>query len=214
MPQDAARARWLWHVGVRRVDVAPRKWHNACTRGVSSARQSSRLLSGESVVRIHHASPLLVPRRRAPGRWLAARAGRPTASWGATWSDARGPGSGDRRDAGGGPALPRRLRPPRRGRRHGRHDRGLRLREHVAGAGRGAPRRARPPCDASGSGSSGRLRPPRSRPRRCSRAAPGASCGGCYRWRNADGSAGHVRGVDVLRVRDGKVVEKLSYVKG
>ena len=35
-----------------------------------------------------------------------------------------------------------------------------------------------------------------------------------YRWRNADGSAGHVRGVDVLRVRDGKVVEKLSYVKG
>jgi len=35
-----------------------------------------------------------------------------------------------------------------------------------------------------------------------------------YRWRNADGSAGHVRGVDLLRVRDGKVVEKLSYVKG
>jgi ketosteroid isomerase-like protein len=35
-----------------------------------------------------------------------------------------------------------------------------------------------------------------------------------YRWRNADGSSGHVRGVDVLRVRDGKVAEKLSYVKG
>ena len=35
-----------------------------------------------------------------------------------------------------------------------------------------------------------------------------------YRWRNPDGSSGHVRGVDVLRVRDGKVVEKLSYVKG
>jgi ketosteroid isomerase-like protein len=35
-----------------------------------------------------------------------------------------------------------------------------------------------------------------------------------YRWRNPDGSPGHVRGVDVLRVRDGKVVEKLSYVKG
>jgi ketosteroid isomerase-like protein len=35
-----------------------------------------------------------------------------------------------------------------------------------------------------------------------------------YRWRNADGSGGHVRGVDVLRVRDGKVAEKLSYVKG
>ncbi len=30
-----------------------------------------------------------------------------------------------------------------------------------------------------------------------------------YRW---DG--GHVRGVDLFRVRDGKVVEKLSYVKG
>ena len=35
-----------------------------------------------------------------------------------------------------------------------------------------------------------------------------------YRWRNADGSAGHVRGVDILRVQAGKVVEKLSYVKG
>ena len=34
-----------------------------------------------------------------------------------------------------------------------------------------------------------------------------------YRWRNPDGSPGHVRGVDVLRVRDGKVVEKLSYVR-
>jgi ketosteroid isomerase-like protein len=35
-----------------------------------------------------------------------------------------------------------------------------------------------------------------------------------YRWRNADGSSGHVRGVDLLRVRDEKVAEKLSYVKG
>jgi ketosteroid isomerase-like protein len=35
-----------------------------------------------------------------------------------------------------------------------------------------------------------------------------------YRWRHPDGSAGHVRGVDVLRIRDGKVAEKLSYVKG
>jgi ketosteroid isomerase-like protein len=35
-----------------------------------------------------------------------------------------------------------------------------------------------------------------------------------YRWRGSDGASGHVRGVDVLRVRDGKVVEKLSYVKG
>ena len=35
-----------------------------------------------------------------------------------------------------------------------------------------------------------------------------------YRWRNADGSGGHVRGVDLLRIRDGKVSEKLSNVKG
>ncbi len=34
-----------------------------------------------------------------------------------------------------------------------------------------------------------------------------------YRWQNADGT-GHVRGVDVFTVRDGKVAEKLSYVKG
>ena len=35
-----------------------------------------------------------------------------------------------------------------------------------------------------------------------------------YRWRGEDGAPGHVRGVDVFRVRDGKVAEKLSYVKG
>jgi ketosteroid isomerase-like protein len=35
-----------------------------------------------------------------------------------------------------------------------------------------------------------------------------------YRWRDGDGGAGHVRGVDVLLVRGGKVAEKLSYVKG
>ena len=34
-----------------------------------------------------------------------------------------------------------------------------------------------------------------------------------YTWKSADGE-GHVRGVDVFRVRDGKVAEKLSYVKG
>jgi ketosteroid isomerase-like protein len=37
------------------------------------------------------------------------------------------------------------------------------------------------------------------------------------RWRfqwNAADPAGHVRGVDVIRVRDGKVAEKLAYVKG
>jgi len=38
------------------------------------------------------------------------------------------------------------------------------------------------------------------------------------RWRydyvSQDGNAGHIRGVDVFRVRDGKVAEKLAYVKG
>jgi uncharacterized protein (TIGR03086 family) len=35
-----------------------------------------------------------------------------------------------------------------------------------------------------------------------------------FTWSGLDGSPGHVRGVDVIRLRDGKVTEKLSYVKG
>ncbi|HSE07927.1 MAG TPA: TIGR03086 family metal-binding protein [Nocardioidaceae bacterium] len=35
-----------------------------------------------------------------------------------------------------------------------------------------------------------------------------------FTWAEQDGSPGHVRGVDLLRFRDGKVSEKLSYVKG
>lgn len=35
-----------------------------------------------------------------------------------------------------------------------------------------------------------------------------------YRWVNRDGTSGHVRGVDLFRVREGQVAEKLSYVKG
>lgn len=35
-----------------------------------------------------------------------------------------------------------------------------------------------------------------------------------YRWVGEDGTPGHVRGVDLFRVRDGKVAEKLAYVKG
>jgi uncharacterized protein (TIGR03086 family) len=35
-----------------------------------------------------------------------------------------------------------------------------------------------------------------------------------FSWTNDDGTAGHVRGADVMRVAGGKVVEKLSYVKG
>ena len=34
-----------------------------------------------------------------------------------------------------------------------------------------------------------------------------------YRWVR-DGVSGHVRGVDVFRIRDGRVAEKFSYVKG
>jgi divalent metal cation (Fe/Co/Zn/Cd) transporter/ketosteroid isomerase-like protein len=35
-----------------------------------------------------------------------------------------------------------------------------------------------------------------------------------YTWTNDDGSTSAIRGVDVLRVRDGKVAEKFAYVKG
>ncbi len=35
-----------------------------------------------------------------------------------------------------------------------------------------------------------------------------------FDWTDEQGDPGHVRGVDVLRFRDGKVAEKLSYVKG
>jgi ketosteroid isomerase-like protein len=35
-----------------------------------------------------------------------------------------------------------------------------------------------------------------------------------YTWGDAGGVSGHIRGVDVFRVRDGKVAEKLAYVKG
>jgi ketosteroid isomerase-like protein len=35
-----------------------------------------------------------------------------------------------------------------------------------------------------------------------------------YDWTSKDGTPGHIRGVDIFRVRDGKVAEKFSYVKG
>lgn len=34
-----------------------------------------------------------------------------------------------------------------------------------------------------------------------------------YSWSNADGQ-GHIRGLDVFRIQDGKIAAKLSYVKG
>lgn len=35
-----------------------------------------------------------------------------------------------------------------------------------------------------------------------------------YRWLDANGKSGHVRGVDIFTVEMGKVTQKLSYVKG
>jgi predicted SnoaL-like aldol condensation-catalyzing enzyme len=35
-----------------------------------------------------------------------------------------------------------------------------------------------------------------------------------YHWVDAEGKPGHVRGVDIFCFRDGKISEKLSYVKG
>ena len=35
-----------------------------------------------------------------------------------------------------------------------------------------------------------------------------------YHWVESDGKKGHIRGVDVFKIKSGKVSEKLSYVKG
>ena len=35
-----------------------------------------------------------------------------------------------------------------------------------------------------------------------------------YHWTDETGRAGHVRGVDIFRFRQGKIAEKRSYVKG
>ncbi len=35
-----------------------------------------------------------------------------------------------------------------------------------------------------------------------------------YHWVDARGDAGHIRGVDIYKIRADKIVEKLSYVKG
>jgi predicted SnoaL-like aldol condensation-catalyzing enzyme len=35
-----------------------------------------------------------------------------------------------------------------------------------------------------------------------------------YNWEDLEGSRGHVRGVDIFRVEEGLILEKLSYVKG
>ena len=35
-----------------------------------------------------------------------------------------------------------------------------------------------------------------------------------YSWVDREGEKSHLRGVDIFRVRDGSIIEKLSYVKG
>jgi len=35
-----------------------------------------------------------------------------------------------------------------------------------------------------------------------------------FDWKGMDGTPGHIRGVDIFRVLNGKVAEKLAYVKG
>ena len=35
-----------------------------------------------------------------------------------------------------------------------------------------------------------------------------------YRWVDLQGAPGHIRGVDVYKIREGQIAEKLSYVKG
>jgi ketosteroid isomerase-like protein len=35
-----------------------------------------------------------------------------------------------------------------------------------------------------------------------------------YHWVDSQGKPGHIRGVDIYKIRDGKITEKLSYVKG
>ncbi len=35
-----------------------------------------------------------------------------------------------------------------------------------------------------------------------------------YTWMDAEGKKGHVRGVDIFKLKDGLISEKLSYVKG
>jgi ketosteroid isomerase-like protein len=35
-----------------------------------------------------------------------------------------------------------------------------------------------------------------------------------YTWTDPNGHQGHIRGVDVIRIRNGKISEKRSYVKG
>lgn len=35
-----------------------------------------------------------------------------------------------------------------------------------------------------------------------------------YTWVDAEGKPGHVRGVDIYRIKEGRICEKLSYVKG
>jgi len=71
----------------------------------------------------------------------------------------------------------------------------------------------RPPCGTSGWSYS--AAPPQARFETEEIFAAGDRCvvWWTYHWVK-EGKPGHVRGVDIFRVQDGKVAEKLSYVKG
>ena len=111
-------------------------------------------------------------------------------------------------------AVLRGLRPRRRGRDHGADDRRLRLRGDRPG-----PRRCPARGRGSGPGACGRSCSAQTRdPAFTEEESFVSGDRGVLRWRfdwsDGAGAPGHVRGVDVLRFRDGKVAEKLSYVKG
>ena len=77
-----------------------------------------------------------------------------------------------------------------------------------------AASRVRPPCARCGWSCSADAATRRSPRRSRSSPATGGCCAGGSTGPSDDGTPGHVRGVDVLRFRDGPVAEKLSYVKG
>ena len=101
----------------------------------------------------------------------------------------------------------------RRRRGDGRDDRRLRVREHVAAERRNATK-VRRRCARRGRSSSPRHPTRTSTAKTSSSPATAASCSGATRGRTTTAPTSSLRGVDVLRVRDGKVAEKFAYVKG
>ena len=107
-----------------------------------------------------------------------------------------------------------RLRQRRRRRDHGADDRRLRLRGDRPGARRRPPRGRRRGPRRVGRALRRARRPPRSSEEESFVHGDRGVLRWRFEWQDEDGAPGHVRGVDVLRFRDGKVCEKFSYVKG